>query len=185
MAEACRVVGAGAAAGWRAALTPSCFPPVLFPFRGHLEPTFNAASLVVLFPPKDKPSGSWGRLWTAVGTDLAFIMTSTATALSRSSLSLRLKWAWSSAKEGKQSSSCRYASPSPRPSSSLPFLARSSFQNSDLPWWSGPSFCRSPCQVIPRFLRPTAIFWEFPVARSGARYDARPGVPVNLEQPLL
>lgn len=47
----------------------------VFPFCGYLEHSFNADSLVILFPPKDKPNGSWGRSWTAVGTDLAFIMT--------------------------------------------------------------------------------------------------------------
>lgn len=51
------------------------FPPVLFPLRGCLAHSFNAPSVVILFPPKDKPNGSWGRLWIAVGTDLAFITT--------------------------------------------------------------------------------------------------------------
>lgn len=83
-------------------LTPSCFPPVLLPFCGYLQHSFNADFPVVLFPPKDKPNGSWGRLWTAVGMDLAFIMTWTATAQSRSSSSLQLKSVWSSAKEGKR-----------------------------------------------------------------------------------
>lgn len=75
MAETSWVVRAGAGAGWRAALTPSRVPPVLFPLPGRLEHSFNAGSLVVLFPPKDKLNGSWDRLWTAVGMDLAFIMT--------------------------------------------------------------------------------------------------------------
>lgn len=33
---------------------------------------FNAGSLVIFLPPKDKPNGSWGRLWTDVGMGLAF-----------------------------------------------------------------------------------------------------------------
>jgi hypothetical protein len=48
---------------------------VLFPFLPDLKHSFHADSLVVLLPPKDKPNGSWGRLWTAVEMDLAFIMT--------------------------------------------------------------------------------------------------------------
>lgn len=48
----------------------------LFPWyhllsQNILKHPFNAGSLVIFLPPKDKPNGSWGRLWTDVGMDLA------------------------------------------------------------------------------------------------------------------
>lgn len=49
-------------------LAPSLFPE-------HLKHPFNAGSLVIFLPPKDKPNGSWGRLWTDVGMGLAFTTT--------------------------------------------------------------------------------------------------------------
>ena len=47
-------------------------------------------------------NGSWGRSWTAVGTDPAFTMTLTATARSRRFPSQRRKWVWSLAKAGRR-----------------------------------------------------------------------------------
>lgn len=89
-------------------------PPALLPWTK----VFSANPAVVLLPPKDKPSGSWARSWTAAGMALAFTVTQKATARFRRFSSLRLKWAWSSGKEERPSSSCRYASPT-APSSGL------------------------------------------------------------------
>lgn len=54
------------------------------PFPEHLKHPFNASSLVIFLPPKDKPNGSWGRSWTDVGMGLAFTTIWMATAQSRS-----------------------------------------------------------------------------------------------------
>lgn len=51
------------------------FSPAPFHFPEDLKHPFNAGSLVIFLLPKDKPNGSWGRLWTAVGMDPAFTMT--------------------------------------------------------------------------------------------------------------
>ena len=102
MAETSQVVGATAGAGWRAALIPSCFPSAVCPFLGTQSIYLTTGSLVVLLLPKDKPNGSWGRLWTAVGTDPAFTMKRTAIARSRRFSSQRQKWVWSSAKAGRR-----------------------------------------------------------------------------------
>lgn len=48
------------------------FSLVPSPFPERLKHAFNAGSLVIFLPPKDKPNGSWGRLWTDVGMGLAF-----------------------------------------------------------------------------------------------------------------
>lgn len=79
-----------------------CFPGAVCPFPGAQSIPLPTSSLVVLLPPKDKPNGSWGRSWTAVGTDPAFTMTLTAIARSRRFPSLRQKWVWSSAKAGRR-----------------------------------------------------------------------------------
>lgn len=79
-----------------------CFPGAVCPFLGARSVHLTTGSLVVLLPPKDKPNGSWGRSWTAVGTDPAFTMMLTATARSRRFPSQRRKWVWSSAKEGRR-----------------------------------------------------------------------------------
>lgn len=79
-----------------------CFPGAVCPFLGTQSIYLTTGSLVVLLPPKDKPNGSWGRLWTAVGTDPAFTMKRTAIARSRRFSSQRQKWVWSSAKAGRR-----------------------------------------------------------------------------------